>query len=64
MLHDSIEVKPGTRSHRGFFVQEASYKLMDIHSSGWALICLNDAACYYVDPDDLEMTIEIRLEEV
>lgn len=55
MVVDHIEVKPGTRNHKGFFVQEAAYKLVDIDRAGWALICMNDAVCYYVDPDNLEL---------
>jgi hypothetical protein len=52
---NSVEVKPETRNHRGFFVQEGSYKFMGIDQSGWALICVDDATCHYVDPDNLEM---------
>ncbi len=48
-----VEVKPDTRNHKGFFVQEASYKFMGIDQSGWALICIDDATCHYVDPDNL-----------
>lgn len=55
MILDRIEVKPGTRNHKGFFVRETSYNLVDIDSAGWALICMNDAVCYYVDPDSLEL---------
>jgi hypothetical protein len=51
---DNVEVKPETRNHKGFFVQEASYKLMGMDQSGWALICIDDATCHYVDPDDLQ----------
>ena len=53
MSFDDVSVKPETRNHKGFFVQENDYKLMQIDSSGWALICLDDAVCHYVDPDDL-----------
>ncbi|MCU0570458.1 MAG: hypothetical protein MUF49_28280 [Oculatellaceae cyanobacterium Prado106] len=49
-----VEVKPETRNHKGFFVQQASYKFMGIDQSGWALICIDDASCHYVDPDNLE----------
>lgn len=51
---DSVVVKPETRNHKGFFIQEASYKFMGIDQSGWALICIDDATCHYVDPDNLE----------
>ncbi|MBD2159594.1 MAG: hypothetical protein VKL01_01490 [Limnothrix sp.] len=53
MSANNVTVKPETRNHKGFFVQEASYKLMDIDASGWALICVDDAVCHYVDPDNL-----------
>ncbi len=55
MMFDGIEVKPETRNHKGFFIQEAAYKLMGIDASGWALICIDDATCHYVDPDDLQL---------
>lgn len=58
MKANHVEVKPDTRNHKGFFVREASYKLMGIDESGWALICIDDATCHYVDPDNLEMTRE------
>jgi hypothetical protein len=51
---DAVGVKPETRNHRGFFIQDASYKLMGIDDSGWALICIDDATCHYVDPDNLQ----------
>ena len=49
-----VNVKPETRNHKGFFIQEGDYKLMSIDESGWALICLDDAVCHYVDPDNLK----------
>ncbi|MEE3718297.1 hypothetical protein V2H45_16275 [Tumidithrix elongata RA019] len=52
---DNVRVRPDTRNHKGFFVLESSYKLMDIDQNGWALICLDDHMCHYVDPDDLKM---------
>ncbi len=58
MSTDQVNIKPDTRNHKGFFVQEAAYKLMGIDNSGWALICMDDAVCHYVDPDDLEVTNE------
>lgn len=58
MKANHVEVKPDTRNHKGFFVQEASYKFMGIDESGWALICIDDATCHYVDPDNLEMLDE------
>jgi len=58
MKANNVEVKPDTRNHKGFFVQEAPYRLMGIDESGWALICIDDATCHYVDPDNLEMLDE------
>ncbi|QIZ71217.1 hypothetical protein [Oxynema aestuarii] len=55
MSDEIINVKPSTRNHKGFFVQHAAYKLIEIDKSGWALICLDDAVCHYVDPDSLQM---------
>ena len=51
---ENVNVKPQTRNHKGFFVQQAAYKLMKIDESGWALICVDDAVCHYVDPDNLQ----------
>jgi hypothetical protein len=50
-----VGVKPETRNHKGFFVQHASYKLMGVDQSGWALICVDDTTCHYVDPDNLRI---------
>jgi hypothetical protein len=44
-------VSPGTRDHRGFFVQDGTYDLVRVEESGWAFICLDNHICYYVDPD-------------
>ena len=51
MILENVRVKPDTRNHKGFFVLEAAYKLVNIDGSGWALICLDDYACHYVDPN-------------
>jgi hypothetical protein len=62
MSNESVNVKPQTRNHKGFFIQQAAYKLMKIDRSGWALICIDDAVCHYVDPDDLQRyqkTVEV-----
>ncbi|HEY9882962.1 MAG TPA: hypothetical protein V6C98_05065 [Thermosynechococcaceae cyanobacterium] len=58
---DNIQVKPETRNHRGCFVQETSYKLVNIDRAGWAFICMNDAVCHYVDPDNLQGSIATDL---
>jgi hypothetical protein len=53
MVARTVKVKPETRNHKGFFVQDASYELVGIEQSGWALICIDEATCHYVDPDNL-----------
>jgi len=58
-MKPTVGVKPETRNHKGFFVQQdASYHLMGIDESGWALICVDEASCHYVDPDNLEESNE------
>lgn len=52
----NLEVKSGTRNHKGYFVQDSAYKLMGIEKSGWALICQDNTTCHYVDPDSLQET--------
>ncbi len=54
MQGKSVQVKPGTRNHKGFFIDEAPYTLVNINPAGWAVICIDDAICHFVDPDDLE----------
>ncbi|PSN13750.1 hypothetical protein C7271_22270 [filamentous cyanobacterium CCP5] len=53
MSRHTVELKPETRNHKGFFVQDADYELIGIEQSGWALICVDEAVCHYVDPDNL-----------
>lgn len=50
-------VLPGTRDHKGFFIQDTTYTLVEIADSGWARICLDSSACYYVDPASLQETL-------
>lgn len=50
----NLEVKSGTRNHKGYFVQDMAYKLVGIDASGWALICQDNTTCHYVDPDCLQ----------
>lgn len=57
MSSDNVEVKSETRNHKGFFIQEGQYKFMGIDQSGWALICLDEATCHYVDPDSIELSV-------
>ena len=49
----TVAIKPETRNHKGSFVQDADYTFVEIDKSGWALICVDDAVCHYVDPDNL-----------
>jgi len=60
--NNDVNVKPETRNHKGFFIEEGDYKLMNIDESGWALICLDDAVCHYVDPDNLKKIQELMEE--
>ena len=55
MSDTSVGIKPETRNHKGFFVQDGDYNLVSIEASGWALICVDDAVCHYFDPDNLLM---------
>lgn len=57
MNSETVNVKPETRNHKGFFVPSTSYNLHGIDESGWALICIDNAVCYYVDPDDLQESL-------
>lgn len=50
----NFEVEPETRNHRGCFVRDTTYQLVEIEKSGWALICQDEATCHYVDPDCLK----------
>ncbi len=52
----TVAIKPETRNHKGSFVQDADYTFVEIDKSGWALICVDDAVCHYVDPDNLLAT--------
>lgn len=58
MLANKVVVKADTRNHRGCFVQDTDYKFMGIDRSGWALICVDEATCHYVDPDNLQLLDE------
>lgn len=53
MSEKFVGIKPDTRNHKGFFVQDGDYNLISIEDSGWALICVDEAVCHYVDPDNL-----------
>jgi hypothetical protein len=60
-VENEVELKPGTRNHKGFFMKEGSYKLVDVDQLGWALICNSHSLCYYVDPDDIETLTASKL---
>ncbi|MCL6432995.1 MAG: hypothetical protein K6T90_02080 [Leptolyngbyaceae cyanobacterium HOT.MB2.61] len=64
MIVENIEIKPETRNHKGFFIPETSYKLVDIDRAGWALICMNSTVCHYVDPDNLQLPTEAGLGKI
>lgn len=49
----NLEVEAGTRNHRGCFVRDTAYMLIEIDRSGWAFICQDSTTCHYVDPDSL-----------
>ena len=49
----SVEIQPNTRDHKGCFVQDEVYQLVEITQSGWALICPDNAVCHYVDPENI-----------
>jgi hypothetical protein len=58
----NIEVLSGTRNHKGSFVQDGAYKLIAIDQAGWALICMDEMSCHYVDPDDLhEIPVDLMV---
>ncbi|MBW4467402.1 MAG: hypothetical protein KME07_18405 [Pegethrix bostrychoides GSE-TBD4-15B] len=59
MSGNNVEVKQDTRNHKGFFVDQGQYRFMGVDQSGWALICIDDATCHYVDPDNLEEIEEL-----
>lgn len=58
MITEYVEIKPETRNHKGCFIREAAYKLVDVDCYGWALICRDEAICHYVDPDNLQTLVE------
>lgn len=52
----NLEVKSGTRNHKGYCIQNMIYRLVSIDQAGWALICQDNTTCHYVDPDCLQET--------
>ncbi|HTL87903.1 MAG TPA: hypothetical protein VL134_00790 [Leptolyngbya sp.] len=65
MSIDRVGVKPGTRNLKGYFIQQTSgYQLVEMHQSGWAIICSSEAVCHYVDPENLQISRERDLPSV
>jgi hypothetical protein len=54
----NLKVELGTRNHKGSFVQDTVYQLIEINETGWALICQDKTTCHYVDPDSLQEMLE------
>jgi hypothetical protein len=52
----NLRVDSDTRNHKGSFIQDTVYQLIEIDSSGWALICQDQTTCHYVDPVCLQET--------
>lgn len=58
----NLEVEAGTRNHRGCFVRDTTYTLIEIDRSGWAFICQDSTTCHYVDPDSLREVAPVLLD--
>ncbi|PSN20294.1 hypothetical protein C7271_02915 [filamentous cyanobacterium CCP5] len=56
----TFTVQPGTRDHRGFFIQDTTYTFVGFTDAGWAQICLDSAACYYIDPANLSEQLPLQ----
>ncbi len=55
-----VSVRPETRNHRGCFVNDETFFLVEETSSGWARICVDQGGdgydrCHLVNPEDLEI---------
>ena len=53
----NFEVEAETRNHRGCFVPDTTYTLIEVDRAGWALICQDSTTCHYVDPDSLREVV-------
>lgn len=53
MMSDRVDMKPAARNHKGFFVQDTDYELVGVERSVWERICMDEAVCHYIDPDNL-----------
>ena len=52
-MSDRVDMKPAARNHKGFFVQDTDYELVGVERSAWERICMDEAVCHYIDPDNL-----------
>ena len=55
-IAETVEVEKGTRDHKGTFVPDEVYQLVETTPSGWALICPDNdnSVCHYVDPESIQ----------
>jgi len=56
----NFAIAPGTRDHKGYFVQDGTYNLVRLEDSGWAFVCQDNHTCYYVDPAKLSEVCDIE----
>ena len=56
----NFAIAPGTRDHKGYFVQDGTYNLVRVEDSGWAFICQDNHTCYYVDPETLSEVCDLE----
>ena len=56
----NFAIVPGTRDHKGYFVQDGTYNLVRVEDSGWAFICQDNHTCYYVDPESLSEVCDLE----
>ncbi len=49
----SVVIQQNTRNHKGCFVPDEVYRLVETTPSGWALICPDNGVCHYVDPEEV-----------
>ncbi|MFS8905980.1 hypothetical protein [Synechococcus sp. O70.2] len=54
MNYQTVWIKEETRNHQGHFIPQSEYILVEANCNGWALICADNARCYYVDPEALQ----------
>lgn len=56
----NFAIAPGTRDHKGYFVQDGTYSLVRVEDTGWAFICQDNHTCYYVDPESLSEVCDLE----